>query len=326
MLSPKVMRSLSAKVGIEVEHVRSGKDRLGSGKLTATLEEGRLDVEPLALELPGGSIDIGFSLQPGERDVVMEARAKIEKLDYGILARRIDPKSETGGIISLDLDLKTRGPDLKRIMQGANGDIGFALAPKDLNAGIFDLWAVNLFTALMPSLDDDSKSKVNCLVARFGVDDGIMRPTALLIDSTRIQASGDGVVDFKAETIEFKAKPKSKRPQMFSANTPVQVRGKFSDFKVGLPPGALAGTVFRMVTSPVVVPFKWVFTTKEPADGRVACVRAWSGQPQSGAVEAKIEEDEGLDREEGIETTDTKKSDEASRDRSENVLQPGSGF
>jgi len=327
LLSPKVMRSLNAKVDVSVQRVQSGKDWLGSGKLTATLEDGRLDVDPLTLDLPGGSVDMGFALQPGERDMALEARASIEKLDYGILARRIDPQSETGGIISLDLDLKTRGSDLKHIMQGSNGNIGFALAPKDLNAGIFDLWAVNLFTALMPSLDDDSKSEVNCLVARFGIDDGIMRPTSLLIDSSRIQASGDGIIDFKAETIDFKAKPKSKRPQMFSANTPIQVRGKFSDFKVGLPPGALTGTVFRIVTSPVVVPFKWVFTKKGPADGRVACLRAWSGQPTPGAVQADTGEDKELDSENRAEASKTqKKSRKPARNPSEDVLQPGSGF
>lgn len=317
LFSPEVMHSLDARIGVKVQSVQSGDDWLGSGKLTAVLEDGRLAVDPIALEIPGGSVDMGFSLRPGAGDLSLEAHAKIVQLDYGILARRIDPKSDTGGIISLDLDLKTKGPDLKQVMHDSNGHIDFALVPKDLNAGVFDLWAVNLFVALMPSLDDDAKSKVNCVVARFGIDDGIMRPNALLIDSSRIQASGDGVVDFKTETIDFKAKPKSKRPQMFSAKTPMQVRGKFSDFKVGLPPGALIGTVFRIISSPVVVPFQWVFTEREPADGRIACRQAWEGR--TAALEAKMDKAK-------VAVSPGKKREAKIPERSHDVLQPGSGF
>jgi uncharacterized protein involved in outer membrane biogenesis len=282
LLSPEVLHRLNAEIRVRAQSVQSGEDWLGRGELIATLQDGRLAVEPLTLEIPGGSVDMGFALRPGIGDFGLEARARIEKLDYGILARRIDSESDTGGLMSLDLDLKTRGPDLERVMQRSNGHIDFALAPDDLNAGVFDLWAVNLFTALMPSLDDDKKSKVNCLVARFGIRDGVMRPNALLMDTSRIQASGDGTIDFRAETIDFLAKPKSKRPQMFSAKTPVQVRGTFSDFELGLPPGALIGSVIRMVSSPVVVPFQWIFTKKQPADGRIACREAWDGETLPG--------------------------------------------
>ena len=276
LLSPEVLGSLDGTLEVSVEQVSSGQDALGSGVLKAELEDGRFAVEPLTLEVPGGKVDIGFAVEPSESDVALEARAAIDRLDYGLLARRIDPESDTGGRISVDVNLKTRGKSLSEVMGGANGHINFAVWPKDLEAGIFDLWAVNLFTAIMPSLDSEA-SVVNCLVARFTLEDGIMRPDALLIDSSRIQASGDGTIDFVNNTIDFGASPRSKRPQLFSAQTPIAVKGRLEDFQVGLPSGALAGTVVRMITSPVVVPFQWVFTTNEPPDGRIACAKAWGG-------------------------------------------------
>ncbi len=276
LLSPEVLGSLDGTLAVSVEQVSSGQDALGSGVLKAELKDGRFAVEPLTLEVPGGKVDIGFAVEPSESDVALEARAAIDRLDYGLLARRIDPESDTGGRISVDVDLKTRGKSLSEIMGGANGHINFAVWPKDLEAGIFDLWAVNLFTAIMPSLDSEA-SVVNCLVARFTLEDGIMRPDALLIDSSRIQASGDGKIDFVNNTIDFGASPRSKRPQLFSAQTPIAVKGRLEDFQVGLPRGALAGTVVRMITSPVVVPFQWVFTSNEPPDGKIACAKAWGG-------------------------------------------------
>lgn len=279
LLSPQIMRSLDAALKVEVQEVLSGQDRLGSGRLEAGLQAGRLTVEPIEVEVPGGKVEVGFALEPSETDVSLEARAKIDGLDYGVLARRIDPESKTGGVLNVDIDIKTRGPELAEAMGGAEGHIDFAVWPKDLEAGLFDLWAVNLFTSVLPSLDSEA-SKVNCLVGRFALEDGIMRPTALLIDTSRVQASGDGTIDFKKNTIDFRAAPRSKRPQMFSAQTPIRVRGRFEDFELGVSTGALAGSVFRMITSPMVVPFEWVFTKNAPADGEEACREAWGDAAQ----------------------------------------------
>ncbi len=285
VLSPEVMRAIDARLTLDVREVLSGQDPLGRGSLVATLEDGRAQVDPLILDIPGGSVNVGFALEPTATDVGLEARASIDRLDYGILARRIDPASVVGGIISADVDLTTRGRDLDNVMDASNGHIDFAIWPKNLDARLFDLWAVNLFVAMMPSLDSETRSKVNCLVARFNLRDGIMRPSALLIDSTNIQASGDGVIDFRSDTIDFRAVPEPKRPQMFSARTPVRVRGRIPDIKVALGTGAIIGTIIRMVTSPVVVPFQWIFTESEPADGQAACQRAW-GRPPPGPTPA----------------------------------------
>ena len=118
-----------------------------------------------------------------------------------------------------------------------------------------------------------------------------MEPSILLIDSTRVQASSTGVIDFKSETIDFQVVPQAKRPQLFSAQTPLRVQGNFSDFDVGIRPGALLGTTIRIITSPVVVPFQWVFTKRPAADGEAACQRAWGRAASSdfpGRVETPI--------------------------------------
>ena len=274
MLSPAVLRRFDAQLAVAVDEVISGRDHLGQGALSATLKNGRLTLEPVTVSLPGGTVELGFAYQPNETDVALDAWAKIEQLDYGLLAWRIDSDSEVGGVISVDIDLALRGQP-GHLMAGGNGYIDFAVWPNDLNAGIFDLWAVNVVSALLPSIDDENQSRLNCIVGRFQLSDGVMRPTALLIDSTQIQASGDGEIDFNNGTIKFRAAPRSKRPQMFSAKTPVEVEGKFSDFGVEVPGGALAGTVLRMVSSPVTTPFKWVFSEKPAADGREACDYAW---------------------------------------------------
>ena len=281
LLSPEVMHSLDADIAVRVDQVQSGPDRLGSGTLVASIRDGRLVVAPLAVSLPGGNVDVAFAIRPTEEAVELEASGKINQLDYGVLARRIDSQSTTSGRLSLDLNLNARGADLSDVMARSNGYIAFGVWPDDLEAGVFDLWAVNIFTAVLPSLDSEA-SHVNCAVAHLAIDDGIMRPTTLLIDTSRMQVSGDGTIDFNSDQIDLRAAPRPKRAQMFSAQTPVRVQGSFSDFELGVSSGALTGTVVRMITSPVTTPFKWIFAESEHPDGRVACQSAWDSASSRG--------------------------------------------
>jgi len=276
MLSPEVMRSLDAKVEVKVGEVLSGQDHLGRGDLTATLENGRFSVDPLTLNVPGGSVELNFALAPGDSDVALEVGARIDKLDYGILARRIDPQSQTGGVISVDLDLNTRGPDLKHVMRGSNGHLDFGIWPNDLNAGVFELWAVNVITALVKEVDKDEASKVNCVIARFKIEDGLMQERVVFADTSKMRVEGSAEVDFRERALDVRAAPKAKRPEFFSLAVPVGLSGPFEDFHIKVNPVVLTGKAIAFVTSPLHVPLRRIFKRSEPADGAIACAEAWS--------------------------------------------------
>jgi uncharacterized protein involved in outer membrane biogenesis len=271
LLSPEFMRSLDARFNLKVQEVLSGQDNLGSGHLVAGLEKGRFFVDPLLLNVPGGSVKLVFAFEPTETDAALEVSANIEQFDYGILARRVKPESDMGGWLSLDIDLKSRAKSLDTIMHHANGTIDLAIVPENFEANLFELWAVNLLTAVLPQLDSEATSKVNCAVFRFDIKDGEMKEDAIFADTTKMQVGGEAQVNFKTETVYLAMAPKAKKPEFFSLATPIQVKGTFSDYKIGVPPGGVIGTAIRFITSPIVVPIQRVFTERAPADGKAAC-------------------------------------------------------
>jgi uncharacterized protein involved in outer membrane biogenesis len=274
LLSPEFMRSVDAHLNLKVQEVLSGKDKLGSGNLAAGLDKGRFFVDPLQLNVPGGSVKLAFAFEPTKTDTALEASAKIEQFDYGILARRVKPNSSMKGWLSLDVDLKSRAKSLDTIMHQANGHIDFAIVPQDFEANLFELWAVNLLTAVLPKLDSGAASKVNCAVFRFDINDGQMKQNAIFADTTKMQVGGEAKVNFKTEAVYLTMAPKAKKAQFFSLATPIQVKGTFTDYDISVKPGGLIGTAIRFITSPVVVPIQRVFTEQAPADGKAACSAA----------------------------------------------------
>jgi hypothetical protein len=275
LLSPQVLNALDVQIHLTAKEVLSGTDPLGSGQFGVSLQNGRISVEPFFLDIPGGSVDLGFSIRPTETDTTVHVDANIEKFDLGVLIRRLDPGKELGGLLSLQMKLDSTAPSYRQLMANGSGYFDFAFWPQNLRSGIVDLWAVNLIQVLSEKVDDEPDSTLNCAVARFQMDDGLVQEKAIFLDTTRMSVNGDASIDFKAETIDVLAAPRAKRPEFFSLATPVKIHGTFSDFGLGINKVNLAKTVVSFITSPITVPFRRLFAGKLPADGKVACEEAW---------------------------------------------------
>jgi hypothetical protein len=271
LLSPEVMRALDAFLSVAVEEVLSGADKLGSGMLRAQLADGKFQLDPAEVHIPGGSARIAFSYQPTETDVAVGADVWVDRFDYGILARRIKPGTDLQGLFSLRVELDARAATLDALMQHANGRIDFAVWPHNLRAGIFDLWAVNLFVALIPNIDSSSESKVNCAVGRFHLRDGKLAQDEILLDTSRMRVNGEGRVDFTSEALAFRLVPRPKTPQFFSLAVPVGVSGTITDFKIGVAGSDVLDTAGRLLTSIFVVPVQKLTQPSLPRDGDDVC-------------------------------------------------------
>jgi len=195
----------------------------------------------------------------------------VDRFDYGILARRLKPDVNMQGLFSLRMDINARAPTLDSVMQHADGRIDFTVWPRDLNAGIFDLWAVNLFLALLPTIDPGSQSKVNCVVGRFKLRNGKLTHDALLLDTSRMRVNGQGQVDFDSERMRFRMEPRAKEPQFFSLATPVEVDGTLTDFHIRISGSDVLGTSVRFFTSWIVVPLEKLAGRGLPRDGADVC-------------------------------------------------------
>ena len=274
LLSPEVMKSLDAKLEIDVDRVAAGNEWLGKGRLAARLEGGVFHLDAFDVEVPGGAITTRASLAPRGRSVHGSLKLDITRFEYGILARRLNPESDLAGLFGLEIELESTAPRATDFLEHASGRFDFAVFPEKLEAGVVDLWAVNLVAAVLPAVDDDEQSKVNCLIALMDMQDGVMREHALMIDTTRLTVNGEATVDFRKRRVEAELAPEAKRPEFFSAATPVQVAGDFEDFDIDVPPGELLATVVSFMTSVVHVPVRRLFSGDEDTGELDTCMAA----------------------------------------------------
>ena len=271
LLSPEMLRRQDAALKVEVKQVLSGKDKLGSGKLEARLENGRADIGPLEVDVPGGGAKLWLGYEPTDQDVKVDLHIDVQKFDYGVIARRIKPESDLHGMFSLKMDVDSRARYLSEILRHGSGRIEFAVWPQNMQSGIIDLWAVNVLVALVPVVDPGKASKVNCAIGRFELSDGKLVDRTIILDTNRMRVTGTGKANFTEEVFDLHMRPQAKTAQFLSLATPIQVSGSFNNFKVGVSAGDIISTVGRLVTSIVWVPLQKLAGKKIPADGADVC-------------------------------------------------------
>ncbi|SMY35517.1 AsmA family protein [Photobacterium andalusiense] len=278
VISPQGLNLLNADFKLNVGNVRSGKDWLGAGKLDWSLRNGLLTLKPLHIQLPGGDININGSVAAKGDKFAIKLNGLVKNFDYGIIARRIDPKTDMHGKISAKFDLSSVANTPESLMNNANGFIGFAAWPKAYQANLIDLWAVSLADAVLPTFTTKDHSVLNCVAGGFNIHNGNMKQRDLLLDTSRIQVHGAFDASYKKRDFNLYLSPQSKKAQIFSLQTPVEVHGTFEKFNLEIPLSAILKTSVRFTTSPVVAPLQWLFEKPIAANGSAECQRIWQAQ------------------------------------------------
>ncbi len=246
VITAELLRSADASITVRVESVQSLGELRGGGELNARLEDGHLEITPLTLVLPEGSIELEVDVTAIDDLLDIAFQTRIGHLDYGALLERLDPESDVAGALTLNSHLQARSPSLEEFLVYADGHLDFTLYPKNYSTALFDLWATHLLAVLMPTLDSGGGPQLNCVVGRFTIESGLMTPDALLIDTSRIRVRGKGKIDLKTGKLNLTLKPRPKKRGLISLATPVRVTGRLDDPSIYLSTSGLARTLFRL--------------------------------------------------------------------------------
>jgi len=265
LLSPESLAMINGSITVSADEVLSGEDQIGSGKISAALQDGRINLDPVELNIPGGSLALSMSIKPGRESSEAALRVLVKNFDFGVLARRADPKTNMGGIINIDIDLKSTAQDFSDILAEGNGYFDFSAKPENLQAGIIDLWALNVISVIVSSTVK-GKSHIEYILGRWSMNKGVLGSDVFVIDTTRMRICGKGWANFRKQKLELEIAPASKKPEFFSLATPINIQGDFEDFELGIVPGGLIGTGIKFVISPLQVPIQTIFDEPIPAD------------------------------------------------------------
>ncbi|MFQ5918235.1 MAG: AsmA-like C-terminal region-containing protein, partial [Candidatus Binatia bacterium] len=163
----------------------------------------------------GGTLNGRLDLRARRKTITVSTAMKIDHMDLGRMLKALDVEQILEGKLDVDLDLHGRGGSVAALMAGLKGKIIMVVGEGRINHSHIEVFGEDLGSSLLrlltPSKQEAKYTRLNCLVSRFDIKDGLAKSTVLLLDTKEMTVAGGGKVDLKTEKLDLSMKPSPKK-------------------------------------------------------------------------------------------------------------------
>lgn len=224
--------------------------RLKEAEVKIDLVKGKLSASILKFSSVRGELVGDFVVDAsGKGTPTVTIKLKAPHVEVGELLTSTDGTAAIEGPLATDILLKAQGNSLAQIMGSLNGNINLLMEQGSADAKALDM-AVGGLTAMFGTIfaDKSSKTKINCAIYDFKLEDGMLTPQLAILDTRYSTVFAEGQVDLKKEQLDIKVSPQAKGVTL-SVAVPVRLKGTLSKPSVQVEPaGALLKTGELWVT------------------------------------------------------------------------------
>ena len=173
----------------------------------AQLANGKLTINPLTGEIPGGDIAASASLDDSISPPAETLSIKAPALALGPLLKALNLSGTAEGNVQLQLTATSNGDTLHHIAANLNGQLGLASVNDMLDASLLDraLGPVEKAAGLPPPAT--TPATIRCFGLRLDAAQGVATLRTLGIDSSPLLLRGSGSLSFAQETYNVTLQP-----------------------------------------------------------------------------------------------------------------------
>lgn len=265
-------------------------DRIALG---LRLKDDQLMVKPLRFHTAKGDVDLNFRFTPFTRDTPPKLHAEIDVRHVDLRQLLGGPTMppmvrETAGTVGGFVKLDTTGISVREFAAHMNGDAGFFMEDGQVSQLLERLAPIDVLSALGVYLSGDKPVRINCLVSRFDVKQGVATATTLIADTESDTIAGKGDVNFADEGLYLDLHPENKHFTAVSLRTPVEIRGTFAKPEFHLETGKLMQRLGAALGLAVTVPPAALLPLIDTGLGEQnACAKAFAAQQPPGNPQAR---------------------------------------
>jgi hypothetical protein len=241
------LRASDVDATVEVDALHGGDERFASGRLRATMTGGKLRVLLQDVRTEGGTIDADVRVDASGAQPKFAVRARVDSLEFGPLARTVDPATKLGGRLDLVADLAASGPP-GQLLPALAGTLDMAVFPHDLRPGGLEFWGTGLLSTMLRSLDPSVQSEVECAVASLDVSRGVASTSAFFVDTTRVRIIGQFDADLTTRALAGRLRPVSEQPELFTVAPTMVLGGTMVNPQVTVAPENIVLAPLRFAT------------------------------------------------------------------------------
>jgi hypothetical protein len=278
-------------LGAGVLRLRSGLE-LTDVNVHLALKDGRLAVEPFSAKLSGGTVAGTLSLDGRQALPAFAAQLDASDVGYGKLLADMGIADGVTGTLQATVDVRGAGASPRAIAAGLNGRIDVVGGEGSIDSTLLDAADTGLLDMFSSWGTTGEDLPLNCAVVRLPVKDGVAASEAILMDTATVTVGGDGQIDLRDETLNFRVTPQAKQASLLSLAVPFRITGSLRQPQVGPDPlgtavGAakVAGILFNPLVAGAALLLESETADKNPCVAALDKDQGAASQPKGTIVD-----------------------------------------
>ncbi len=276
------IRTTDARVSYRAGRVTAGSLPIRGLTLSIVLDHGRLRIDPLRMDLPGGNLAANVSLDATGRTPVETLDARLTNGRLENLVNRSSSQPPLEGGVFARLNLSGRGDSVRAAAASANGAVVAVIPRGELRQAFAELLGIDATKGLFLLLTkDQAETPIRCAVADFRAVNGVLTARRLVLDTGVVLANGRGQIDLRDEALNLRLDGKPKKFRLVRIGAPITLNGYLASPKVGVDVAKAAGQLaISGLLGAVVAPLSAILPFVNPGlahDADCAALEAEAG-------------------------------------------------
>ena len=281
------LRAADVKLHYRGEHILGRSVPLDNLVVNLSIIGGKIALEPISFGVGRGRI-AGTAVLDGSGDVI-RAKAAAD-FDHVDVARLMAATHMFGGAgaIGGHANIVTSGNSLAQMLGNGDGGVRLLMIGGDLSALLVDLSGLEFGNALLSALGMPQRTPVECMIADFSLQKGLLNTRTLLLVTKEANVHGTGWVNLRNEAIDYKLNTKAAHFTVGSLHAPIDISGPLKSPRIRPEAGGLAMRGGAAAALAVLMPPLAILPTIEfgQDESRECAARISSIQPSERAKAA----------------------------------------
>ena len=233
------LRAADVKLRYRSEHILGRSVPLDNLVVNLSIVNGKVALEPISFGVGRGRI-AGTVALDGTGDVI-RAKGAVD-FEHVDVARLMAATHMFGGAgaIGGHMDIVTSGNSMAQMLGNGDGGLRLLMIGGDLSALLVDLSGLELGNAILSALGFPQRTPVECMIADFSLQKGLLNTRTLLLVTKEANVHGTGSVNLRNETIDYKLNTEAAHFSIGSLHAPINIKGPLKSPSIRPEVGELA--------------------------------------------------------------------------------------
>ncbi|GLQ52132.1 AsmA family protein [Dyella flava] len=234
------LRTLDADLTFSAAHIEHPTSTpVDSLNTHVLLDNGLLQLDPLHMNVAGGTIDSRIRIDGGAQPMRATADLRARQLQLKQLFPTFQPMSTSFGEINGDATMNAHGDSVAALMGDANGELKLLMNDGAISKTLLETAGLNFANVVIGKLFGDKTVKINCAAADLAGTNGLFTSRLFVFDTDDAIINVTGTINFANEQLDLNVTPHTKGMRIFSLRSPLYVKGTLKTPDVGVHAGPL---------------------------------------------------------------------------------------